>query len=364
MPIDFQAAATEGPDGANFANVLAASLPGGVLVVDSRQKISALNPRAERLLHLKAARALHQPISLLPDRLSEIIRETLSSGKPVSGRQFVVHSEEAGDTTFFANTALVEAEPAKSPGVVVVFHDLSALPTEPGAPREDELHSAGILSATMAHEIKNAFVAVKTFVDLQLEKDPRAELADVVRVELARIDSILNQWLKFSRPAKPVFSTVRLHAMLDKSLQLIEHLVAAKNIKVSRSFAASPDSLQADHHQLEQAFVNLLFNALDALGHDGRLKVSTEILPAGSKIPELPRHGKKPYVRVVIHDNGAGISPENLGRLFEPFFTTKPGGTGLGLAITRRIIQDHHGVITVESELKKGATFTVILPAQ
>jgi signal transduction histidine kinase len=362
MPIEFQTAATEGQDGANFANILAASLPGGVLVIDSRQKISALNPRAERLLHLKASRALHQPISLLPDRLGEIIRETLSSGKPVSGRQFVLHSEEAGDTTFFANTALVEAEPAKSPGVVVVFHDLSALPVE-STPRRDEPHGAGIVSASMAHEIKNAFVAVKTFIDLQLEKDPRAELADVVRVELARIDSILNQWLKFSRPAKPVFSTVHLHAMLDKSLQLIEHLVAAKNIKVSRSFAASPDSLPADRHQLEQAFVNLLFNALDALGQDGRLKVSTEILPAGSKIAGLPRHDKKPYVRVTIQDNGAGIAPENVGRLFEPFFTTKPGGTGLGLAITRRIIQDHHGVITVESELKKGAAFTVILPA-
>ena len=364
MPIDFQTAAIEGQAGANFANVLAASLPGGVLVVDSRQKISALNPRAEHLLHLKASRAIHQPISLLPEHLGEIIRETLSSGKPVSGRQFVLHSEETGDTTFFANTALVEAETAKSPGVVVVFHDLSALPAEPGAARPDPLQSAGILSASMAHEIKNAFVAVKTFVELQLEKDPRADLADVVRVELVRIDSILNQWLKFSRPAKPAFSTVHLHAMLDKSLQLIGHLVAAKKIKVSRSFAASPDLLHADRHQLEQAFVNLLFNALDALGHDGRLKVSTEILPAGSKIPELPARDKKPHVRVVVQDNGAGISPENLGRLFEPFFTTKPGGTGLGLAITRRIIEDHHGVITVESEPKKGTTFTVILPAQ
>ncbi|HEX4646736.1 MAG TPA: ATP-binding protein [Verrucomicrobiae bacterium] len=332
--------------------------------MDSRQKISALNPSAERLLHLKASRALHQPISLLPEHLGDLIRETLSSGKPVSGRQFVLRSEESGDTTFFANTALVEAEPAKSPGVVVVFHDLSALPAEPGATRHDPLHSAGILSASMAHEIKNAFVAVKTFVELQLEKDPRAELAEVVRVELARIDSILNQWLKFSRPAKPAFSNVHLHAMLDKSLQLIEHLVAAKKIKVSRSFAASPDSLHADGSQLEQAFVNLLFNALDALGQDGRLKVSTDILPAGAKIAELPRHDKKPCLRIIIHDNGAGIAPENVGRLFEPFFTTKPGGTGLGLAITRRIIQDHHGVVTVESEPKKGTTFTVILPTK
>lgn len=229
--------------------------------------------------------------------------------------------------------------------------------------RLDRLHSVGTLSASMAHEVKNAFVAIRTFVDLLLEKNQQADLADIVRLEMGRIDSILGQMRKFSGPAKPEFSSVRLHLLLDKSLQLIQHLLADKKIKVTRAFAASPDTVQGDHDQLEQALINLFFNALDAMKPNGVLTVSTQIIPEASGIAGLPHHKEGPYVRVTIQDNGTGIQPENMERLFEPFFTTKPDGTGLGLAITRRIIQEHHGVIAVESELNKGTMLSFTLPA-
>jgi signal transduction histidine kinase len=114
---------------------------------------------------------------------------------------------------------------------------------------------------------------------------------------------------------------------------------------------------------LEQAFVNLFFNALDAMGKNGRLAVSTELLPPGTKIAGLTQGKSKPLLRIVIQDSGIGIASENMDRLFEPFFTTKPDGTGLGLAITRRIIQEHRGVITVQSESEKGTAFSLVLPA-
>ena len=179
---------------------------------------------------------------------------------------------------------------------------------------------------------------------------------------MGRIDSILGQMRKFSGPAKPDFSAVRLHLLLDKSLQLIQHLLADKKIKVTRGFAASSDSVNGDHDQLEQAFINLLFNALDAMKPGGQLTVSTEIIPADSRTACLRPHQNGPFIRVAIKDDGIGIPLENMDRLFEPFFTTKPDGTGLGLAITRRIIQEHHGVITVESEAGKGTTLSLILP--
>jgi signal transduction histidine kinase len=128
-----------------------------------------------------------------------------------------------------------------------------------------------------------------------------------------------------------------------------------------RSLQAEPDVVQGDDYQLQQAFVNLLLNALEATGPDGTLTVMTEIAAGGGQSPAHLRSSRQ--IQITIADNGEGIAPEHLDRLFEPFFTTKAEGTGLGLPITRRIIEDHHGTVTVQSRPKKGTTFRIILPA-
>jgi signal transduction histidine kinase len=164
--------------------------------------------------------------------------------------------------------------------------------------------------------------------------------------------------LRFAGPAKPTFAPVRLHLLLDESLNLVQHHLEGRRIKLLRDFRADPDTLRGDVYQLQQAFLNLFFNALEAMGSNGELKVATEFLPAGGQ--ETPRG---PLLRVTVCDTGVGIAPEHLERLFDPFFTTKPNGTGLGLPITRRIVQEHQGAITVDSELNRGTTFVLLLPS-
>src|SRR5262249_11831749 len=105
------------------------------------------------------------------------------------------------------------------------------------------------------------------------------------------------------------------------------------------------------------AFINLFFNALDAMKPNGKLNVSTDVSP------EAQEQKAVPMLRVTIQDDGEGIAPAHLDRLFDPFFTTKPGGTGLGLAVTQRIIQEHGGTISVQSGLRKGTSFSLVLPA-
>ena len=354
--------AENGQDGLSFAEVLRSCLACAIVAIDGRQMVSAFTPEAERLLRLPASQVLNRSFDVLPSALREIIQETLLAGKPIEGRQIILPDSHDRELPIRISTA-IQAAASKTSGVIAVLNDLNCVKTlEQNMRQFDRLASIGTLSASMAHEIKNALVAVKTFVDLLLRENPDADLASIVSKEMRRIDSIVSQMLRFAGPAKPAFVPIHLHGILDHSLRLMQRKFEEKKITLHRSFAATPDLVKGDEYQLEQAFINLFFNALEALGPDGSLSVATDIIPPGSPTPPLPKYPTQPQLRVIVKDTGVGIPAENLGRLFEPFFTTKPSGTGLGLPIARRIIQEHRGVITVESELAKETTFSIVLP--
>ncbi|HTA94703.1 MAG TPA: ATP-binding protein [Verrucomicrobiae bacterium] len=215
--------------------------------------------------------------------------------------------------------------------------------------RLDRLASLGLLSAGMAHEIKNGLTAIQTFIELLLQKGEDKELAEVVGRELKRIDSLVSQMLRFAAPGRNAFADVNVHNLLDHSLRLVEHQISGKLISLKRDYKAAPDTIRGDEFQLQQAFMNLLFNAIEAMGTNGDLTVGTEITD-----------GRQ--LKIQIRDTGVGISAENLGRLFEPFFTTKKNGTGLGLAISQRIVNEHGGSISAQGESNKGSTFSILLP--
>jgi two-component system NtrC family sensor kinase len=226
----------------------------------------------------------------------------------------------------------------------------------------DRLASIGTLSASMAHEIKNALVAVRTFIDLLRKSAEHAELAELATKEVKRIDSIVSQMLRFAGPARPTFAPLHLHELLDHALRLAQFQMDDKRITLTRGYQTGSDLVSGDTYQLEQAFINLFFNAIEAMGQGGQLTVTTLAIAPGA--PELAacRIPARPHLQIAVRDTGAGIAPELLPRLFEPFFTTKPKGTGLGLPITRRIIQEHHGAIAVASEPGRGTIFTILLP--
>ncbi|HEY1718881.1 MAG TPA: ATP-binding protein [Verrucomicrobiae bacterium] len=225
----------------------------------------------------------------------------------------------------------------------------SAQLSEQNMRRLDRLASLGLLSAGMAHEIKNGLVAIKTFIELLLQKGEDKELTQVVERELDRINAIVTQMLRFAAPGQSAFKTVRIHGLLDHSLRLVEHQISGKLISLDRNYKAVPDTVRGDEFQLQQAFMNLLFNAVEAMGANGALTVSTETTGGGQLL-------------IQIRDTGTGVAPENQGRLFEPFFTTKKNGTGLGLAISQRIVLEHRGTITAQSESNHGSTFSISLP--
>jgi two-component system sensor histidine kinase HydH len=221
----------------------------------------------------------------------------------------------------------------------------------------DRLASVGTMSAGVCHEIKNAMVPVKTLVDLLLKNNQDAEMAGLVSRELRRIDSLVSQMLRFAGPARPVSAAFHLHEVLDHTLKLVEGQAAGRKVAITRKFSAAIDRVRGDHYQMQQAFLNLFLNALEAMPTGGNLSIGTAFTDAPGLIsPQTPS-----MLVVTVRDTGRGIAPENLARLFEPFFTTKTEGNGLGLAITQRIIREHGGEITVDSVLGQGTVFTISL---
>ena len=247
--------------------------------------------------------------------------------------------------------------------VVAVFHDLdSARKLERRIRRLERLASIGTFSAGVAHEIKNALVAIKSCADLLAQRNQDVEMTTLISREAKRIDSLVNQLLKFAGPAKPTFAIVSLHEVIDNSLRLVQHQLKVRKIQLVRALDAGIDQVQGDAKQLEQALINLLLNAIEAMEEIGTLTVASELVVATAHISRSEPKATKEQIQISIKDTGSGIPPELATHLFVPFKTTKAEGTGLGLAITARIVQEHRGRIKVESEVNKGTTFKILLP--
>jgi signal transduction histidine kinase len=268
-----------------------------------------------------------------------------------------------------ASTSIFHGQDRQVLGALMVVTDITALKRlELQIRRSDRLASLGTLSAGMAHEIKNPLVSIKTFAQLLPERyndsDFRETFSNLIGHEIDRIDSLVNQLLRFARPAKPHLQPMHVHEILEKSLLLLGHRLYQKDIKLTRSWQANVDTIRADADQLEQVFLNFFINAMDAMKNGGELSISTQIRTDEEWLSPLAQTNGENHevLRITIRDSGEGIRGEDLAHVFDPFFTTKDYGTGLGLSVVHGIIQEHGGQIEVESELKKGTAFHILLP--
>jgi signal transduction histidine kinase len=343
-----------GRPGLNFEDLLQTSCACGVLSIDATGAVTFVSPEAEKILRLTPG----EKSPKLPATLQALVTETHTSGHTITDRKIILDPDLGGSP---AISVTVMPAASREKKLIVLLKDFSSTKKlEHSLQRLDRLASAGTLSAGMAHEIRNAMVAVKTFVDLLLEKNKEDELAEIVSHEMQRMVSMVSQILKFAVPAHPIFAPMSVHKILDRTLLLAQHRVEGRLITFERKLQAEKDVLDGDQYQLEQAFVNLLLNAVEAISANGTLTVTTESLADDQA--QLREGSPRRWLRIRIADTGAGITEENMGRLFEPFFTTKQNGTGLGLAVTRQIIEEHNGTIQVESRPGEGTTFTVMLP--
>src|SRR5437867_13015441 len=357
-----------------YNETLLENLTSGVIAAGTDERITVFNNEAGLITGLNSEEVLDRSLDNLPNQLGAPLRDTLRTGESQESGEIILRADNQ-DLIVRTSTHIFHGEDGQMLGALMVLTDITAIKRlELQIRRSDRLASLGTLSAGMAHEIKNPLVSLKTFAQLLPERyqdsDFRDTFSNLIGHEIDRIDSLVNQLLRFARPAKPILKPMHVHEILEKSLLLVGHRLFQKDITLTRFWDAPVDTIRADADQLEQVFLNFFLNAMDAMKRGGEMEVSTEIRPAEGWVAAVTsangesngngRAGEA--LRITIRDSGEGIRAEDIPHVFDPFFTTKDYGTGLGLSVVHGIIQEHRGQIEVESELDKGTAFHISLP--
>jgi PAS domain S-box-containing protein len=346
----------------NTAKAIMDSLVGGVLTLDLSGHITIINHAALRILELDQAETVDlEVIAQKCPEVGALIRAAL---------QGQAHAQE-DDATFVnsrghqvhVRTTISEQRDSvgTAVGLVVLIKDVTKLiAMEQELRKRDRLAAAGSLAAGVAHEIRNPLSALD--LNLKLLRDEismptasRSEIDsyfEILTAEIRRLQKITSSFLQLSRPEPLVRNIIPIHDPLTQVLRLLETEAREKGVSFILDLAVQAAPVYADRNKLEQLFLNILINALQAMPNGGSISVRTVLVDqdGGSA------------VSIAITDEGVGIPRENIPRLFDPYFTTRPEGTGLGLAIADRIATDHGGNILVDSKPGSGTTMTIVLP--
>ena len=224
----------------------------------------------------------------------------------------------------------------------------------------EHLATMGELAAGVAHEIRNPLAGIAGAIEI-ISKDfpkdhPDREILDDLRQEVRRIEKVLNDLLTYARPKAPQYGMADLKETVAHTLQFARQQIGSKNVEFSIQIPSPLPRFRMDPEQLHQVLLNLVLNGIQAMDQEGKITILARVQP-GSGTPNRPN-----YVEISVSDTGGGISREQLEKIFRPFYTTKRGGTGLGLSLCRRIISQHGGTLTAESEINKGSRFIIRLP--
>jgi signal transduction histidine kinase len=227
--------------------------------------------------------------------------------------------------------------------------------------QNEKLSALGLLAAEVAHEIRNPLTVMKMLyhsLDLKFPPgDPRTKDATIMGEKMDHLNRIVEQILDFARSTEPKLSLVNVNDLLDDLSLLTRHKLKHQNIQLIRRLSDGLPPVMADAMQLEQAFLNLMLNAVQAMPHGGCLTLTTRVA-SGQGTPAKPAQ-----VVIEFKDTGEGMSRDQRQRAFVSLLsTTKAKGTGLGLAIVARVIETHRGKMKVKSRVGVGTTMILMLP--
>jgi signal transduction histidine kinase len=359
----------------------------GIIVTDSKRRITYLNDAACGVFGLEAGDAIGKR---LDERIRGLDWESLTrSGGPVSHDMEIFYPQSRFINFYVVPLVMEQREPTVVPttrddsgghgatiaqpggpgsttpataaeevGHVMILRDITeSRRTAQQTIESERLNALRLLAAGVAHEIGNPLNSLHIHLQLmersvqKLHNGEKAELEqsiDVARSEVNRLDSIVTQFLKAIRPSRPQLRPENVNTIVEEAVRFFAPELQDREIVVEQELRSDLPLLQLDRDQMKQAFYNVIKNSFEAMHRHGTFRIRTDLADT--------------HVIVRFDDTGGGMSAENLGRVFEPYFTTKPSGSGLGLLIVRRIVREHGGELSIESSQGRGLTLTIRLP--
>jgi two-component system sensor histidine kinase PilS (NtrC family) len=351
------------------------SLDSGLLTVDLSGNIKFLNRTAEKILNRNGDSSKNTSIYELFPKMSEVVEQVKRKGSepsPAYQRYETRLDHHDGRKIYlgFSISPLTDPEGSLI-GHTLIFQDITKFKEmEDQMKRVDKMAAVGVLAAGMAHEIRNPLASLSGSIQMLKTElildDHQQHLMEITLRESERLNALITDFLLFAHPPQTHKIVYPIGRILEETIDLFIHSPSFyEGIHIRRPSGPKEVHVSVDPDQMKQVFWNLLINAAQSMSNGGEIQVQVgkgnargvTNLPLPSPVRE------KEWAKISIVDSGKGIAQEEKEKIFEPFFTTKENGTGLGLSIVHKIIENHNGLIKVESELGKGSTFTIFLPA-
>jgi PAS domain S-box-containing protein len=342
-----------------FLETLFNTIQEGILVASPTGTIQYLNNAAAEILGLDRDRALGEPIHRHLRELdwNKIFTADKNEWRKVLSRELEVVYPRHRLLSFYI-VPVLDDEHDQVSGMAIILRDVTeARQHTHDAIESEKLSALTLLAAGVAHEIGNPLNSLHIHLQLlerELKNLPphcaerlRGDLR-IAREEVARLDGIIQQFLRAIRPTKPDLQRTAVNEIVTAALALMEREIRDRDILVELELDDNLPRCLADRDQLKQAFYNLIKNALHAMRPGGILRIRTETADS--------------HLVISFTDTGHGIAADHIGRIFEPYYTTRKEGTGLGLMIVQRIVREHGGTIDVESAPGRGTTVRLKLP--
>lgn len=345
-------------DNFSRADHIVASLTEGVVVFDARGQVRTANPALLHLLDIELPATASLDDLFRSNGPLRALAQSALAGQRVTDEDLQHHARD-GHTRWLRVNAMLLRDGADAPlGTMLTLKEVSDLKrAERQMWQVEKMSALGRLAASVAHEVGNPLGAID--IQLQLLQEDIAltdgDLAtkanrrlDIARAEMRRLEGIVQNFLRFSRPPALHLKQAYVNGLLQNIYELVTPEARERNIELSLELQPNLQLIEVDENQLSQCLLNLLINAFHAVADAGHVV--------------LRSRRQEDEVIIEIEDDGHGIPPADLERIFEFYYTTKDEGTGLGLSIAQRIAHQHGGTLTVDSAEGEGTLIAIRLP--
>jgi two-component system, NtrC family, sensor kinase len=365
-----------------FSENIVESINVGVLAVDLEDCVESWNGQIERLTGISRREAIGRRLSDLfaPDLIQKFdelrgrpgihniykfVLQPRTEEKAADngvqsirndGLEKIAKPKPSRESIVNMAIAPLVAKDFQEIGRLIIFDDITVRDDlERRLVQADKLSSIGLLAAGVAHEVNTPLAVISTYAQMLTKQvsgdDQKSKLLEKIAKQTFRASEIVNSLLNFSRTSPTEFIELDLNRVIRETTNLVEHQFEKAGVVTELALADKLPHIRGNQGKLQQVFLNLFINARDAMQGGGTLRVRSWT--------------EDTLAHIEIADSGQGIAPENLPRIYDPFFTTKGAkkGTGLGLSITYGIVQEHSGVIEVESEQNRGTRFHLEFPS-